>query len=49
VFSIEAGEVTVGGTLIKRVELGKTSAVITYFNKAKRALSPSYHFRLIND
>jgi len=23
VFSIEAGEVTVGGTLIKRVELGK--------------------------
>ncbi len=48
VFLIEGGEVTVGGSLIKRVEFGKTSAVITYFNKTAKALQPKYRFRLID-
>ena len=48
VFLIEAGEVTVGGNLIQRVELGKSSAVITYFNKTAKALQPKYRFRLID-
>ena len=48
VFRIEAGEVTVGGNLIKRVELGKSTAIITYFNKTAKSLQPKYRFRLID-
>ena len=47
-FRIAGGEVTVDGTLIKRVELGRDTAVITYLNKTKEALKPNYSFRLFN-
>jgi len=43
-----SGEVTVGGNLIKRIELGKSTAVITYFNKTSQTLQPKYRFRLID-
>ena len=48
VFLIGDGEVNVAGTLIKRVELGKLSAVITYFNKGAKSRQPKFTFRLIN-
>jgi len=46
VFTIEAGEATIGGELIKRVEIGKNSAIITYFNKTDKTLQPKYSFRV---
>ena len=49
VYAIEAGESSVSGSLIKRVELGKNSAIITYFNKSKTFVKPDYHFRVINN
>ena len=48
VYRIQDGEVTVGGNVIKRVEIGKTTAVITYFNKTNSNQQPKFHFRLIN-
>jgi hypothetical protein len=48
VFRIEAGEAAVGGSVIKRVELGKTTAVITYFNKTAQPVFPRHRFRLID-
>lgn len=48
VYRIQDGEIAVGGDVIKRVEIGKTTAVITYFNKYNHPAKPSYTFRLIN-
>ncbi len=48
VFRIEAGEATVGGDVIKRVEIGKTTAVITYFNKSAKQARVNHRFRLID-
>ncbi len=48
VIQIKEGEAAVGGTLVKRIVLGKTTATISYFNKSRSALKPNYHFRLIN-
>ena len=48
VFPIEAGEVTINGTLLKRVEIGRSTAIITYFNKSSKDAQPKYRFRLID-
>ena len=48
VFPIEGGEITVGGNLLKRIEIGKSTAVITYFNKGDSLASPRYLFRIFN-
>src|SRR5438132_975697 len=47
VFRIEDGEAKVGGDVIKRVEVGKRTAVVTYFNKTAQAVERSHRFRLI--
>lgn len=48
VYLIKDGEFAVGGDLIKRVEVGKNTAVITYFNKTTDSGKPDYRFRLFN-
>ena len=47
-FRIEDGEAKVGGDVIKRVEVGKRTAVVTYFNKTAQAVERSHRFRLID-
>ena len=47
-YRIQNSEVTVAGDMIKRVELGRGTAIITYFNKTDAATKPSYEFRLIS-
>lgn len=49
VFLLKDGEAQVGGRLIKRVEIGKSIAVITYFNRTKDSQKPQFRFRLIDD
>ena len=49
VFKIEANEINVNEDLIKRVEFGKNTAIITYFNKTGESLRPKYAFHVFND
>jgi hypothetical protein len=46
VYPIQDGEVAVNGSRIKRIELGKNTAVITYSNKTNVDHQPDYLFRL---
>ena len=49
VFRIEAGEAVVDGSVIKRVVLGKNTAVVTYFNRTTKSVYiPTHQFRLID-
>jgi hypothetical protein len=48
VFILQDGEAAVGGSLIKRVEIGKSTAVVTYLNKTASSKQPKYTFRLFN-
>lgn len=48
VYLISEKEIDVKGYLVKRVEIGEKTAIITYFNKSKIPLSPNFNFRLIN-
>ena len=47
-FFIRHEEVTIGGKLIKSVEIGDKTAVISYSNKTGKDQQPKYRFRLIN-
>jgi|GEM_PF-2136755 len=48
VFKIEDGEVNVGDLFIKRVEIGKNTAIITYLNKNTTNKKPDYEFHIYN-
>ena len=48
VFPIVDKEVDVRGSLIKRIEFGERTAIITYLNNTKGSIQPSYNFRLID-
>jgi len=48
VYLISDTEIDVKGNLIKRVEIGENTAIITYLNKSQKAASPNFNFRLIN-
>lgn len=49
VYRIDDDEITVGGKVIKRIILGKDSATISYANRGREAVKPSFRFRVIND
>jgi len=46
VVPIQDNEASINGDYIKRVELGRDTAIITYFNRTKVAFSPRYNFRV---
>lgn len=48
VYLISEKEIDVKGNLVKRVEIGEKTAIVTYLNKGKKSASPNFNFRLIN-
>ncbi len=48
IYPILNGEVVINGNLIKRLDIGKSTAGITYFNKSTFSIKPKYVFRLID-
>jgi hypothetical protein len=48
IFLIGDGEINVDGDFLRRVELGKRTAIITYANKTQVRLKPAFEFRIFN-
>lgn len=48
VYVIAQGEITPKTALVKRVEIGKGSAIITYSNTTPKVAKPKFHLRLFN-
>lgn len=47
-FRIESGEANVAGALIKRVEVTRDAAVVTYYNTYPTPKGPAYTFKIFN-
>ena len=47
-YPIRNDEAVINGNLIKRLDFGKSTAVIIYFNKSNVPIKPKYVFRLLN-
>jgi hypothetical protein len=48
VFKLEGGEAAVKGSLVKTIEIGKDSAVVSFLNQGTAAASPDCSVRVFN-
>lgn len=48
VFQVADSEINANGSLVKRVELGKSSAVLTYANRGRVGVKPDFTIHLFN-